>query len=160
MNIYDFAMKMEQDQESLYRKLAAGTAATGVRRILNMLADDEAKHYQIVRQLKEDAPAPEMIGTEILDNAQTLFAEMQGQDFDLDGLQVEVYQQAQELEQQSRDFYREKASQAENPTHKALFLKLADEEQRHYFLLDHMIEFIDRPRTWIEDAEFNHLQEY
>ena len=160
MNIYDFAMQMEQDQESLYRKLAARTTATGVQQILNMLADDEAKHYQIVRQLKSDAPAPQMASTEILSGAQTIFAQMQGQSFDLEGLQAEIYQQAQGLEQQSRDFYRERAGKVENASHKELFLKLADEEQRHYFLLDHMIEFIDRPRTWIEDAEFNHLQEY
>jgi rubrerythrin len=160
VNIYDFAMQMEQDQESLYRKLAAGTAAPGIQRILNMLADDEAKHYQIVRQLKANAPAPEMASTEILAGAKTIFAGMQGQAFALEGLQVEVYQQAQALEQQSRDFYRDKANEAQNASHKALLLKLADEEQRHYFLLDHMIEFINRPRTWIEDAEFNHLQEY
>lgn len=160
MNIYDFALQMEQDQESLYRKLAASTAAPGVQRILNMLADDEAKHARIVRQLKVNAPAPEMASTEILTGAQTIFAGMQGQDFELDGLQVEVYKQAQELEQRSRDFYRDKANQAEAKAHKELFLKLADEERRHYFLLDHMIEFIDRPRNWIEDAEFNHLEEY
>lgn len=160
MNIYDFAMQMEQDQESLYRKLSAGTAAPGVQRILNMLADDEAKHYQIVRQLKANAPTPEMASTEILSGARTIFAAMQGQAFDLEGLQIEVYRQAQSLEQQSRDFYREKASEAQDPSHKELLLKLADEEQRHYFLLDHMIEFVNRPRTWIEDAEFNHLEAY
>jgi rubrerythrin len=160
MNIYDFAMQMERDQESLYRKLAASTAAPGVQRILNMLADDEAKHYQIVRQLKANVPAPEMASTEILSGAKTIFAEMQAQTFDLEGLQVRVYQQAQSLEQQSRDFYRDKANEAQNTSHKELLLKLADEEQRHYFLLDHMIEFVNRPRTWIEDAEFNHLEAY
>jgi rubrerythrin len=160
VNIYDFAMQMEQDQESLYRKLADSTAAPGIQRILNMLADDEAKHYQIVRQLKANAPAPEMASTEILSGAKTIFADMQGQAFDLEGLQVEVYQQAQSLEQQSRDFYRDKAREAPKSSHKELFLKLAEEEQRHFFLLDHMIEFINRPRNWIEDAEFNHLEDY
>ena len=160
VNIYDFAMQMEQDQENLYRRLAAGTAAPGVQRILNMLADDEAKHYQIVRQLKANAPAPEMADTEILAGAKTIFAAMQGTEFDLEGLQVEIYQQAQELEQKSRDFYIEKASEAQDASHKELWRKLADEEQRHAFLLDHMIEFVNRPRTWIEDAEFNHLEAY
>ena len=160
MNIYDFAMQMEQDQESFYRELAAKTSATGVQRILNLLADDEAKHYRIVRQLKANAPAPQMADTAVLSEAQTIFSQMQGQSFDLGGLQVEVYKQAQALERKSRDFYRDKAGQSEYAAHKELLLKLADEEQRHYFLLDHIIEFVDRPRTWIEDAEFNHLQEY
>jgi rubrerythrin len=160
MNIYEFAMKMEQDRQNFYTDLAVKTADPGIQRILTMLASDEAKHYQIVRQLKEKAPAPQMASTDILASAQTIFAGMQGTEFDLGGLQVEVYQQAQELEQETRDFYSEKADKADNPSHKELFIKLADEEQRHYFLLGHIIEFINRPRNWIEDAEFNHLEEY
>jgi rubrerythrin len=160
MNIYDFALKMEQDSESFYTELAVKTADPGIQRILTMLAADEAKHYQIVLQLQDKAAAPQMASTEILSSAKTIFSEMQATDFDLGGLQIEVYQQAQELEQKTRDFYSEKAAQVENPAHKELLLKLADEEQRHYFLLDHIIEFVNRPRNWIEDAEFNHLEEY
>ena len=160
MNVYEFAKQMEQDGKAFYEKMAAQTADPGVRQILTMLADDEAKHYEIVQQLEKQATAPEMAPTDILANARNVFAQMQGQSLELGGLQVAVYRQAQELEQKSRDFYRERAGASQNAAHKALFLKLADEEQRHYFLLDHMIEFVDRPRTWIEDAEFNHLQAY
>jgi len=160
VNIYEFAMQLEQESENFYQDLANKTSAPGLQRILTMLSQDEAKHYQIVRRLKADAPAPQMASTDILGDAQAVFAQMQGQDFDLEGLEVDVYQQAQELERKARDFYADKANDTENTAHKALLLQLADEEQRHYFLLDHMIEFIDRPRTWIEDAEFNHLEEY
>jgi rubrerythrin len=125
-----------------------------------MLADDEAKHFQIVSQLEAQATVPEMAPTDVLGNARDVFEQMRGKSLDLSGLQVEVYQQAQVLEGKSRDFYRERSAESQDDAHKALFAKLADEEQRHYFLLDHMVEFIDRPRTWIEDAEFNHLQEY
>jgi rubrerythrin len=160
MNIYAFAKEMERNREAFYREMASQTAAPGVQRILTMLADDEAKHYEIVRQLEDQATVPEMAPTDILAGAQSIFAQMQGQSLELEGLQVEIYRQAQELERKSQDFYRDRAGESENAAHKALFEKLADEEQRHYFLLDHMIEFVDRPRTWIEDAEFNHLQEY
>ena len=160
MKIYEFAKQMEQDGETFYREMAAQTADPGVQRILDMLADDEVKHYQIIAQLEKTATAPEMAPTDILTNARNVFEQMRGEGLDLGGLQVEVYQQAQELEQKSQDFYRERANESSNPAHKALFVKLADEERRHYFLLDHMIEFVDRPRTWIEDAEFTHLQEY
>jgi rubrerythrin len=160
MNIYNFAKQMEQDGEIFYREMASQAAAPGVQRILNMLADDEAKHYETVRQLEKQATVPEMAPTEVLANANNVFAQMQGQSLELEELQVEIYQQAQELERKSRDFYRERAGESQDAAHKALFLRLADEEQRHYFLLEHMIEFVDRPRSWIEDAEFNHLQEY
>ena len=160
MNVYEFAMQMEQDGQAFYLKMAAQTADPGTQRILTMLADDEAKHYEVVRQLQAQATVPEMASTDILARARNVFAQMQGQSLDLHGPQIEVYQQAQELERASQDFYRDKAQQAGDTSHKALLLKLADEEQRHDFLLDHMIEFVGRPQTWIEDAEFNHLEEY
>jgi rubrerythrin len=160
MNIYDFAMKMEQDGEAFYRDMAAQTADAGVTSIFNALANDEVKHYNIVKQMKDGAAAPEMDDTAVLANAQNIFSQMKGQTLDTTGPQVDVYRQAQELERKSEDFYREKADEVSQETHRALFLRIAREENKHFFLLDHMIEYVNRPQTWIEDAEFNHLEAY
>jgi rubrerythrin len=165
MNIYEFAMKMEQDGEAFYREMAAQTSAEGVQRILNMLADDEVKHYNVVKQMRDQAAAPQMEDTAVLSLARNVFEQMQGQTFDTGrlvrvGPQIEVYREAQEIERKSRDFYQEKADEVSSATHRELMLRIAQEENRHYFLLDHMIEFVNRPQTWIEDAEFNHLEEY
>jgi len=165
MNIYEFAMKMEQDGEAFYREMAAQTSAEGVQRILNMLADDEVKHYNVVKQMRDQAAAPQMEDTAILSQARNVFEQMQGQTFATGqlvhgGPQIEVYREAQEIERKSREFYQEKADEVSSPTHRELMLRIAQEENRHYFLLDHMIEFVNRPQTWIEDAEFNHLEEY
>jgi rubrerythrin len=165
MNIYEFAMKMEQDGEAFYREMADQTSAEGVQRILNMLADDEVKHYHVVKQMRDQAIAPQMEDTAVLSQARNVFEQMQGQTFDAGqlvrgGPQLEVYREAQEIERKSRDFYQEKADEVSSATHRELMLRIAQEENRHYFLLDHMIEFVNRPQTWIEDAEFNHLEEY
>jgi rubrerythrin len=160
MNIYDFAMQMEQDGEAFYRNMAGQTADPGVQSIFNGLADDEVKHYTIVKQMKEQAPAPQMQDTAILSTAQNVFAQMQGRTLDTTGPQVEVYRQAQELERKSREFYQEKADEVSQESHRDLLLRIAQEENKHFWLLDHMIEFVNRPQSWIEDAEFNHLEEY
>jgi len=159
MNIYEFAMQMERDGERFYRNLADSSSSQGMSRILTSLADDEAKHYVIVKEMAEGVE-PDMDKTTVLADAKSVFAQMQGTSLDLGGLQVEVYRQAQEIERQSREFYKEQADQATQASAKAILLEIADEEQRHYFLLDRIVEFIDRPRTWIENAEFNHLDEY
>jgi rubrerythrin len=159
MNIYEFAMQMERDGERFYRNLADGSSSQGMSRILTALADDEAKHYIIVKEMAEDVE-PDMDKTTVLTDAKNVFAQMQGTSLDLGGLQVEVYRQAQEIERQSRKFYKEQADQATKASARTILLEIADEEQRHYFLLDRIVEFIDRPRTWIENAEFNHLDEY
>lgn len=159
MNIFDYAMQMERDGEQFYRGLADTSRNQGMARILTGLADDEAKHYRIVAEMAEGIE-PDMAETTVLTDAKNVFAEMQGESFELGGPQVDVYRQAQEIERQSRDFYREKAAQMTTSAAKTILLKIADEEQRHFVLLDHIIEFMDRPKTWLENAEFSHLDEY
>ena len=159
MNIYEFAMQMERDGERFYRSLADKAESAGIKRILTLLADDEVKHYDAVKKMAEEA-SPEMADTEILSEAKTIFADMQSTALDLGGAQVDLYRQAQDIERKSQEFYVEQAEQAANPAHEALFARIADEEKRHYLLLDNVIEFLSRPQTWIENAEFTHLDEY
>ncbi len=43
---------------------------------------------------------------------------------------------------------------------KDILLKIAEDEKRHRFLLKNTVDFLSRPKTWIENAEFHHLDEY
>lgn len=74
--------------------------------------------------------------------------------------QIELYKKAQEIEEKSRKFYLEKAGEAVNPAQKEIFSKIADEEKKHYFILENVIEFVSRPQNWLENAEWYHLEEY
>jgi rubrerythrin len=160
MNIFEFAMEKEKFSEDYYRRLSATSNNKGLKAIFNMLADEEAKHYKIVSDMKENI-APDLVETTILSNAKGVFAKMRQsvQNFDLNISQTELYRKAQNIEKQSRDFYLEKANEVEK-TQKGIFLKLADQEKKHYFLLENIIDFVSRPETWLENAEFYHLEEY
>jgi len=158
MNIYEFAMQMERDGETFYRELAA-QSSTGVKRILTMLAEDEVKHYGVVRDMAQEA-IPEMTESSVLADARNVFAGMKGTALNLEGEQVELYRKAQDIERRSQAFYEEKAQQVSVLAHKTLLLKIAEEEKRHYYLLDGIIEFLNRPHVWMENAEFNHLEDY
>lgn len=159
MNIYEFAMQMERDGEQFYRNLADGSSNQGMSRILTLLADDEARHYIIVKEMAEDVE-PDMDKTTILSDAKNVFAQMRGTTLELDGLQVDVYRQAQEIEQKSREFYEEQAALATKASTRTILLEMADEEKRHYFLIGQIVKFLDRPQTWVEDAEFTRMDEY
>ena len=160
MNIFEYAMQMEKDGEEYYRQLAGKTANKGLQTILTMLADEEAKHYKTIEKMK--TAKPEMAGTTILSDAKNIFIQIQesSEDFNYDKDQIQFYKKAQDIEERSRDFYLEKANEAEEKYQKKLFLELADEEKKHYFLLENIIEFVSRPETWLENAEFYHLEEY
>ena len=160
MNIFEYAMQMEKDGENYYRQLAQQTANIGLKTILTMLADEEVKHYDALGQM--ETRKPQMAETKILTDAKNLFVQIKesNEKFGFDIGQTELYKNAQDIEKKSRDFYLEKANEVEEEYQKEIFLRLAEEEKKHFFLLENIIEFVSRPETWLEDAEFYHLEEY
>ncbi len=161
MNVFDYAMQMEKDGEAYYRDLAHKCHQDGLNRILILLADDEVGHYNAFKQLKDEM-SPDIRGTAILGKAKTIFAEMKDQleDFNVNISEIDLYKKAIEVEIKSAAFYKEKAEEIDNKDAKAILLKIAQDEERHRYLLENMVEFLSRPITWIENAEFVHLDEY
>jgi rubrerythrin len=160
MDIFEYAMKMEKDGEDYYRQLAQRTNNKGLKTILTMLADEEVKHYNTIEKMKTEKPR--MVETKILTDAKNVFIQIKDseEEFGFDINQTELYKKAQDIEKKSQDFYMEKANEVEQEYQKEIFLKLAEEEKKHYFLLENIIQFISRPETWLENAEWYHLEEY
>ena len=82
------------------------------------------------------------------------------QEFNFNMSEADLYRKALMIEKESRQFYQEKADEVQGEAQKRLFLKLAAEEQKHEFLMENLVEFMMRPETWIENAEWRHLDEY
>jgi len=160
MNIFEYAMQMEKDGEEYYRQLARQIDNKGLQTILTMLADEEVKHYNAIERIQ--STEPHMEEATILTDAKNIFVQIKesGESFDFDIKQTDLYRKAQDIEKESRDFYTGKADEVTEKYQRELFLKLAEEEKRHYFLLDNIIEFVSRPEYWLENAEFCHLEEY
>jgi rubrerythrin len=162
MNIYQYAMKLEKDSENYYTGLMSKTDDVGLQTILKMLADEEAKHFSIVEQMEKSDTCPELAETNILKNAKNIFVQIKGKnlEFNFDLAQADFYRKAQEFEEKSHQHYLEMSDKVEDEAQKNLLLKLAEEEKKHMFLLENLVEFVSRPETWVENAEFNHLDEY
>jgi len=161
MNIFEYAMQMEKDGESYYRRLIQKTGNKGIKKILTMLADDEVRHYYTIQKMQTGRP--QFAQTTVLDNAKNVFVQMKESDekFDLDAGEVEFYRKAQDIEKKSGDFYQEKAGDKDVEEYqREIFLKLAGEEKKHYLVLENIIQFISRPQQWLENAEWYHLDEY
>ena len=160
MNIFEYAMQMEKDGENYYRQLVEKVNNKGIQTILTMLSGEEVKHYNVL--VKIQSQKPEMAETTILADARNVFEQMKedNEKFDIDVGQRELYKEAQKIEERSRSFYLEKANEVTEEYQKELFLKLAKEEKKHYFLLESIIEFVSRPENWLENAEWYHLDEY
>lgn len=160
MNIFEYAMQMEKDGEEYYRQMAGKTANKGLQAILTMLADEEVKHYKTIEKMQ--TKEPHMEDTIILTDARNIFVQIKesGESFDFDIQRTELYRKALDIEKNSRDFYTEKGNEVTEEYQRELFLKLADEERKHYFLLENIIEFVSKPEYRLENAEFSNLEEY
>jgi rubrerythrin len=161
MDIFDFAMEKEKLSEDYYRQLSEKTENSGLQNIFSMLAGEEARHYDVVSKMKENTPV-EVSQTSVLSDAKAVFSKMResAENFNFDISQTELYKKARDIESQSRDFYLKKAAEVREEHLKGLFLQLAEEEKKHYFLLESIVEFVSRPEQWLENAEFYHLEEY
>jgi rubrerythrin len=161
MDVFDYAMQLEKDGENYYREGAARSANKGMKKIMTILADAEVKHYDLFKQMKEHKPFSLPEAT-ILKDVKNIFVSMREEkgSESIDASEVDFYRKAQDIEKQTENFYLEKASQAEDTAQKEAFVQIAKEENKHYFILDRIIEFVSRPEQWLENAEFYHLDEY
>ncbi|MGD1074811.1 MAG: ferritin family protein [Thermodesulfovibrionales bacterium] len=161
MDIYEFAMKMEKDGENYYRELAKKTESPGFKNIFIMLADAEVIHQNIFEKMKENEQV-KVAPTKILAQVKNIFTQMREEDSEIPIAitQTELYKKAQEIEKNSRDFYLEKAGEVKEPHQKDIFLKIAEEEKKHYLILAEIIDFVSRPQSWLENPEWYHLEDY
>jgi rubrerythrin len=162
MDVFEFAMNMEREGEEYYRNLVQRTNDEGLKSIFTMLANAEVKHFEVVRQLKENAGHPEMAEDTLFDDTKNVFIRMkeEGQVFNFDVSHKDIYRKALDIEKKSHEFYAEKVIEVDAEETKSLLLRLAEEEKKHIFLMENIIEFISRPETWLENAEWYHLDEY
>jgi len=161
MNIFEFGMQMEKDGEAYYRELAGKCGNRGLETIFTMLADSDVKHFNTLKEMAgtEGSSLP---GSTLLADVKNVFVEMREQEkeFDFDISQIDLYRKAQELEKKSEAFYRERSSAAENQSQKEIFEAMATEEKQHAALLENLIDFVSRPATWLENAEWHNMEEY
>ena len=161
MDIFEFAMEKEKYSEQFYRELARRTTYTGFKSILTMLADEEAKHYRTVEKMKTETPEV-VTNTPVLANARKIFENMKGSagKFSFPANEVDLYRKACDIEEESRAFYLEKAEQVEDPGQKRIFQMLAEEENKHFMIVENIRSFVARPQTYLDNPEFVHFDDY
>ena len=161
MDIFEFGMKMELDGEAYYREIAGKSNDKGMKAILELLADSEVKHYNVLKKMKEHA-APELASVPMMPEVKNVFEEMAAGtgSLDADVDHIDMYRQAKEVEAKSETFYREQAEAADDTAVKAFFTTLADEEKEHGVILGNIVDMLTRPDIWLENAEWRNIGEY
>ncbi len=164
MNIFEYAMKMETDGRQYYLDQAAKTKIPALKKVLEELADDELKHYNIFKLLRDGHSAEyrEAQKTHILATVKNVFESLRDSDSKqaFTGESIEYWRKAQEIEKEAEAFYRQKAAEVQLSEQKHILNKIADEEHKHWVTMQNVVQFLNRPKEWLEDAEWSHLEEF
>lgn len=164
MNIFEFAMKMEEDGRSYYLEHAEKAEIPALKRILTEMADDELKHYKIFEAMRnqETAEYLDSSKTTIIDTVKNVFEELK-QEAKEHTAQTDfkkIWETALDVEKKAESFYREKAEEIENENGKIILIKIADEEHNHWIAIENVIQFLDKPKQWLENSEWNDLETF
>ena len=155
MDIYKFAMQMELDGRHFYLDLAKKTENAGIKSVLTMMAESEAKHYNVILDMQKNDKTEYSKDAEALTKIKNIFTKMKEEkEIDLDVSQVEFYKKALEIEANSEKFYLERADEEKDPHRKEIFLTLAKEEKGHCILLENIVNLVSQPDSWIENSEW------
>jgi rubrerythrin len=161
MDIYEFAMKMELDGKTYYQKLAADTADVGLKSIFTNLASDEQKHYEAILSIKSGTVL-KMSDSTVLEEAKNLFEQLVSDKNvavvlkkSLDG-----YQHARKIEADSVKLYEDMAKKEDNPEIVQILLRIANEEKKHFNILDNLCEYVFAPQYFLAWGEFSNLKEF
>jgi rubrerythrin len=162
MNVFDFAMKMEEDGKAYYENLADQISQPGLKTLFKSLARDEQKHFEIFRQLKEGAAAPDMQDSNVIAEAKNVFQTLpqQGGAFEKTAAILAAYQHAMNLESDSVRLYEDAAGKEEEPSTRELLRKIAAEERKHFEILANIYHFVNAPNEYLAWGEFSNLEEF
>ena len=160
MDIYKFAMQMELDGRHFYLDLAKKTKNAGIKSVLTMMAESEAKHYNVILDMQKNDKTEYSKDVEVLTKIKNIFSKMKEEkEIDVDVSQVEFYKKALEIEADSEKFYLERADEEKDPHRKEIFLTLANEEKGHCILLENLVNLVSQPDSWIENSEWYNIDE-
>ena len=159
MNPYDFAIQMSRDGEKFFRTLTKQVKRPGLRKILAVLASDQVIHRRDFEKMKkaEGKALPEAgnLAGALNPFAQRLKRLRLAQKVDENLPAADLYRRGQELDGECENFYRKRAARVKDPRLKQAFLRVAEEQRKHHFSLEHLINFILEPQQELEDAEWN-----
>ncbi|MTI65528.1 MAG: rubrerythrin [Firmicutes bacterium] len=149
MNIYQFAMDMELDGKRFYEELMGKANDKGLKNIFKMLAEDEKKHHDIIKEMRNKGDIN--VDFKDLGNTDNIFEKLEKnkENFSLDKSEIEVYKHALDIEDKSINFYNKQFEKAKEETEKKIFKTLVEEEKKHKSILENIIDFVNEPNKKI-----------
>ena len=157
MDIFDCAIKMEEEARVYYEKLAVNSTVPELRNLFTLLAESEQEHHKALVDMKEKIETRK-IQFKDLQQAACMFQPLLAKrDLTVD---PDAYRLIVKGEEDGVRFYEELAAQSMDDDTRTALLMIADEERKHLTIVQNIYSFVESPKTFLAWGEFSNLAEY
>lgn len=161
MNVFDCAIKREEEARTYYEKLAAATAVPELKNLFTMLAAAEQEHHDTLVAMKGSIN-PQKSRFKVLLEAACLFKPLLAKRDLMAELKEDpdAYKHVVKEEEEGVRFYEELSAQAKDEGTRETLLMIADEERKHLSIVENIYSFVESPKNFLAWGEFSNLKEY
>lgn len=158
MNVFDCAIKIEEETKAYYEGLEAEASEPEMKLLFSMLVASEEEHQRKLRRLRKKIDGARL---GILSSRSCSFRPLLSQRELLEEKDRDpnLYRFAVGNEEREIRFYEELAGQAPDDTTRKGLLMLAEEERRHLRKVANIYSFVEAPKTYLAWGEFSNLKE-
>jgi len=158
MNTMRFIQELDQSARLFYQEMALRTENTGIRRIFEMLSEDEESLLERHRTLVAQG---ETIDAKTLDRAINIFEQLRRSEEQLEVKDdVAAYRLALDTERDVLQQYRDAAKAEKHPDVKKLLTKIVQDEKRHVLELEALYDFANAPNHYLAWGEFSNRGDF
>ena len=151
MNALELAIQRKENGIVHYRNVLENCGHPSGRKMFQVVLEDEEKHLSALKALLNDMDMEQM-GLGDVENLATIIQNMQshtGPDAAVCSLDdMEAFKVAMAMEREDYEFYKELAAMSNIEEEKALFERLAYEEEKHYEVLSETHSFLTDSGNW------------
>jgi len=161
MNIFDCAIKMEEESRLSCEKLAASTAVPELKNLFTLLAESEQEHHDALLGMKGNID-PQKAQFKDLQEAACLFKPLLTKRDLMAELikQPDAYLHVVKEEEEGVRFYEDLAAQSKDEEARKILLMIAVEERKHLSIVKNIYSFVESPKNFLAWGEFSNLKEY
>jgi rubrerythrin len=162
MDFFDLAKNMEKESRKMYETFSADAPLKELKSVFSFLAVEEQGHWELFASMQKKSAVAAPVDDNILDRAKHMLAGW-AHAFSVPGTIADfesAYVKALLKEKEAVAFYEKEKENLKSFDHKKVLDIIIEQEQRHKRLMEELVDFVRRPKQWVENAEFNHLDEY
>lgn len=161
MNVFDCAIKMEEEARASYEKMAEAATVPELKNLFSLLAAAEQEQHDVLVRMKESVD-PHTAQFNALREAACVFKPVLAKRDLMAELKddPDAYRHVVQEEGESVKFYEELAAETKDEETRKVLLMIADEERKHLNIVENIYSFVESPKTYLAWGEFSNLKEY